>query len=225
MLLNKCITRIRKEKAEKRCIKQSFYEKKILTNYFYYSIVWLSKYLIYKYFDAPIELSKNIYYYLIDLIMYGEWSFVRKTEKVLNELLVHLFDDILKIEEKTLQGGSLKDLSVTELHTIEAIGMYSERTMSEVAQDLKITVGTLTTAINKLIKKEYVERKRIEEDRRVVLVKLTKKGKLAFRLHEKFHNDMIRETINGLTENEEEVLISSLEKVNGFFKDKYDFLD
>lgn len=150
---------------------------------------------------------------------------MRKTEKVLNELLVHLFDDILKIEEKTLQGGSLKDLSVTELHTIEAIGMYSERTMSEVAQDLKITVGTLTTAINKLIKKEYVERKRIEEDRRVVLVKLTKKGKLAFRLHEKFHNDMIRETINGLTENEEEVLISSLEKVNGFFKDKYDFLD
>lgn len=157
--------------------------------------------------------------------MYGEWSFVRKTEKILNELLVHLFDDILKIEEKTLQGGSLKDLSVTELHTIEAIGMYSERTMSEVAQDLKITVGTLTTAINKLIKKEYVERKRIEEDRRVVLVKLTKKGKLAFRLHEKFHNDMIRETIKGLTEKEEEVLISSLEKVNGFFKDKYDFLD
>ncbi|MEG0296154.1 MAG: MarR family transcriptional regulator [Clostridium sp.] len=150
---------------------------------------------------------------------------MRKTEKILNELLVHLFDDILKIEEKTLQGGSLKDLSVTELHTIEAIGMYSERTMSEVAQDLKITVGTLTTAINKLIKKEYVERKRIEEDRRVVLVKLTKKGKLAFRLHEKFHNDMIRETIKGLTEKEEEVLISSLEKVNGFFKDKYDFLD
>lgn len=149
---------------------------------------------------------------------------VRQSEKVLNELLVHLFDDILKIEEKTLQIGSLKDLSVTELHTIEAIGMYSERTMSEVAQDLKITVGTLTTAINKLIKKEYVERKRIEEDRRVVLVKLTKKGKLAFRLHEKFHDDMIKETIKGLSMNEEEVLISALEKVNNFFKDKYDFL-
>ena len=150
---------------------------------------------------------------------------LKNSEKVLNELLVHLFDDILKIEEKTLQNGSLKDLSVTELHTIEAIGMYTERTMSEVAQDLKITVGTLTTAINKLIKKEYVERKRIEEDRRVVLVKLTKKGKLAFRLHEKFHNDMIRETVSGLNEQEELILISALEKVTNFFKDKYDFLD
>ena len=93
--------------------------------------------------------------------------------------------------------------------------------MSEVAQDLNITVGTLTTAINKLIKKEYVERKRIEEDRRVVLIQLTKKGKLAYRIHEKFHKDMIVETIDGLSEDEEEVLIMSLEKLNKFFKDKY----
>ena len=74
-------------------------------------------------------------------------------KKVLNELLVQLFNDILQIEEKTLKTGPLSDISVTELHTIEAIGMYSERTMSEVAQDLKITVGTLTAAVNKLIKK------------------------------------------------------------------------
>ena len=148
-----------------------------------------------------------------------------KRKKVINELLVQLFNDILQIEEKTLKNGALSDLSVTELHTIEAIGMYSERTMSEVAQDLKITVGTLTTAINKLIKKGYVERKRIEEDRRVVLIHLTKRGKLAFRLHEKFHNDMVNETIEGLNEEEENVLISSLERLNVFFKAKYDIYD
>ena len=103
--------------------------------------------------------------------------------------------------------------------------MYKERTMTEVAQDLKITVGTLTTAINKLIKKGYVDRKRIEEDRRVVLIHLTKKGKLAYRLHEKFHNDMINETISGLKEDEEEILISSLERLNVFFKEKYELID
>lgn len=145
---------------------------------------------------------------------------MKKTQKVLNELLVQIFDDILKIEEKTLKQGPLSDLSVTEMHTLEAIGMYTQRTMTEVAQDLKITVGTLTTAINKLIKKDYVARKRIEEDRRVVLVELTKKGKLAYRVHEKFHNDMITATIDGLSEGEEEVLISSLEKLNDFFKAK-----
>lgn len=144
-----------------------------------------------------------------------------KRKKVLNELLVQIFNDILQIEEQALKKGVLNNLSVTEIHTIEAIGMYTERTMSEVAQDLKITVGTLTTAINKLIRKGYVERKRIEEDRRVVLIKLTKSGKLAFRLHEKFHNDMINATIEGLSEEEENVLVSSLDRLNEFFKVKY----
>ena len=150
---------------------------------------------------------------------------MEKGKKILNELFVQLFNDILQIEEKSFKNGPLSDLSVTELHTIEAIGMYKERTMTEVAQDLKITVGTLTTAINKLIKKGYVDRKRIEEDRRVVLIHLTKKGKLAYRLHEKFHNDMINETISGLKEDEEEILISSLERLNIFFKEKYELID
>ncbi|MGL4876390.1 MAG: MarR family winged helix-turn-helix transcriptional regulator [Clostridium sp.] len=150
---------------------------------------------------------------------------MEKKKKILNELLVQIFNDILQIEEQALKQGVLNDLSVTEIHTLEAIGLYTERTMSEVAQDLKITVGTLTTAINKLIKKEYVERKRIEEDRRVVLIKLTKRGKLAYRLHEKFHNDMINATIKGLSEDEEETLISSLERLNDFFKTEYNLED
>ena len=87
---------------------------------------------------------------------------MNKSTITINELLVQLFNDILQIEEKSLKEGIISDLSITEIHTIEAIGMYAEKSMSEVAQILKITVGTLTTAINKLIKKGYVERKRIE---------------------------------------------------------------
>lgn len=144
-----------------------------------------------------------------------------KSTLMINELLVKLFNDVLQIEEQSLKNGVLSELSITEVHTIEAIGMYTERTMSEVAQKLKITVSTLTTAVNKLIKKGYVERKRIEEDRRVVLVKLTKKGKLAYRIHEKFHREMVNTAIDGLNLEEEDLLISSLNKINEFFKDKY----
>ena len=146
---------------------------------------------------------------------------MNRSFNIINELLVNLFNDIVQIEQNELQNGNLNDLSVTEIHTIEAIGMYDPRSMSEVAADLQITVGTLTTAINRLIKKEYVERKRIEEDRRVVQIQLTKKGKLAYRIHQKFHVDMVKETIEDLSEIEEEVLIASLEKLNNFFKQKY----
>ncbi|MGL5766768.1 MAG: MarR family winged helix-turn-helix transcriptional regulator, partial [Sarcina sp.] len=100
------------------------------------------------------------------------------------------------------------------------IGYSGSRTMSEIASDLNITVGTLTTAINKLIKKEYVTRKRIEADRRVVLVELTRKGKLAHRLHERFHREMIKSTMDSLTDDEVKALGKALNNMIGFFKDK-----
>ncbi|WP_315067158.1 MarR family transcriptional regulator [uncultured Clostridium sp.] len=146
---------------------------------------------------------------------------MNKSTTMINEILVQLFNDVLQIEEQSLKNGIFSDVSITEVHTIEVIGMYNERTMSEVAQKLKITVSTLTTAINKLIKKGYVERKRIEEDRRVVLVKLTKKGKLAYKLHQRFHKKMINNAIEGLSLEEEKILLSSLNKLNDFFKEKY----
>lgn len=146
---------------------------------------------------------------------------MEKTFSVLNELLVDIFNDILYIEQAALREGSFNDLSVTEIHTIEAIGMYEEKNMSEVAADLSITVGTLTIAINNLVKKEYVLRRRSEEDRRVVKIALTKKGKLAYRIHAKFHSDMIKQTLSGITQEEEYALVKALEKLNTFFKDKY----
>lgn len=144
------------------------------------------------------------------------------SKMVLNELLVDLFNNILRIEERALHEGEMKDLSVTEMHTIEAIGTSGERSMSEVAKKLNITVGTLTIAINKLIGKGYVVRRRIEEDKRVVLVGLTEKGLDANRIHERFHDEMVKATIDQLSEKEEEILIGALSKLSGFFKEKYE---
>ena len=144
-----------------------------------------------------------------------------ESKDILNELLVKMFNDILKIEEKELRTGEFEDLTITEMHIIEAIGIEREKTMSEIANELDITVGTLTTAINRLIKKEYVERRRIEEDRRVVLVMLTDNGKSAFESHAKFHSNMIKGVLNGLEANEEVVLVQSLKKLVTFFEETY----
>jgi DNA-binding MarR family transcriptional regulator len=146
---------------------------------------------------------------------------VAKCISILNELLVGIFDDILEIEQNALRSGSFKDLSVTEIHTIEAIGMYKPRTMTEVACQLNITLGTLTTAIGHLVRKGYVERKRSEEDRRIVYIQLNKRGKLAYRVHRKFHSDMVKASIEGLTEQEEQILVTALDKLNIFFISKY----
>ena len=143
---------------------------------------------------------------------------MEKRAERLNSLLVQLFNDILHIEEKVLKSSEIKDLSITEIHTIDAIGTQGNRTMGEIAHDLRITVGTLTSAINRLIKKGYAERSRTEEDRRVVLVSLTEKGK-----HD-FHTEMVQATLNSYNDEEQEVLCDVIEKINIFFEDKYEGL-
>ena len=143
------------------------------------------------------------------------------TEYVSNKLLVQLFNDILQIEKNAMNNTEFKDLSITEIHTIEAIGKEGNRTMGEIANDLRITVGTLTTAINRLIKKGYVERKRIEEDRRVVVVYLTESGKKVFDEHTLFHKEMIDEVAKNFEDYELKVLTKALSKVSEFFEDKY----
>ncbi|MDF2542811.1 MAG: hypothetical protein K0S47_2529 [Herbinix sp.] len=137
----------------------------------------------------------------------------------INNLLVEVYDDVNQIEEYSIKQGAFRDLSITEIHTIEAVGLYGSKTMSEVAAQLEITMGTLTTAIDKLIKKSYVERSRSNTDRRIVNVSLTKKGKLAYRIHEKFHLDMVKEIMIDFSSEEEEILLRALRKLNEHLKD------
>ena len=146
---------------------------------------------------------------------------MNETLQVVNKLLVETFNDILYIEEKALKEGSFNDVSITEVHTIEAIGMYEKKRMSEVAKTLDITVGTLTVAVNKLVKKDYVQRFKSEDDKRIVLIGLTKKGRLLYRVHDKFHKDMVRETINGMSEDETRILAEALGRLNDFLTEKY----
>ena len=139
--------------------------------------------------------------------------------KTVNDYHVIVFNDILTIEESELKKSQFKDLSITEMHTIEAIGMYKKKTTSEVAKELSITVGTLTTAINKLVKKDYVERIRSEDDRRVVKLGLTKKGKLLYRVHQHFHREMVKNILDGMATDEQQALLAALKNLHDFLRD------
>lgn len=139
----------------------------------------------------------------------------------INKMLVEVYDDVNQIEEYSIKQGSFNDLSITEIHTIEAIGLYGMKTMSEVAAEIGITMGTLTTAVDKLIKKGYVERNRSTSDRRIVNICLTNRGKLAYRIHEKFHLDMVKAIMLDFSAEEEEVLLAALSKLNRHLKDIY----
>lgn len=98
------------------------------------------------------------------------------TYKAINDILVHLFNEIWELEEKAIITEEYKDITNNDMHIIEAIGLGEGNNMSTIAKKLNITVGSLTTSMNSLVKKRYTERIRSEEDRRVVYIRLTEKG-------------------------------------------------
>ena len=137
----------------------------------------------------------------------------------INEVLVKLFNEIMDIEEKAIITEEFKDSSNNDMHIIEAIGKKQSKNMSTVAKTLSVTVGTLTIAINNLVKKGYVNRARSEEDRRVVLISLSKKGERAYDHHEKFHDEMIQATLSGLDQEQTKILVKALKNLSKFFRE------
>ncbi len=138
-------------------------------------------------------------------------------DNVLNELLVKLFKSIMEIEEKYLITPEFRDISVNDMHIIEAIGLLEPKSMSAVARLMSVTTGTLTRSMDGLSDKGYVNRERGKKDKRIVYVSLTDKGKRAYVHHESFHRDMIAKIKDGLNEQETTVLIYALAKLNDYF--------
>lgn len=138
--------------------------------------------------------------------------------ETLNEVLVRLFRDINTLEERAIRTEEYRNVTANDMHVMEAIGPQGAKNMTSVARELEVTTGTLTISVNSLVKKGYVERTRSEEDRRVVLVSLSEKGRKAYLHHRKFHQEMIEAVLKELSEEEQRVLERALGKLTCFFR-------
>lgn len=140
-----------------------------------------------------------------------------KNLETLNRFLVETFNEILKVEEHSLKQTAGNDVTVNEIHTLDAIGEAEPRTVTELASAMRVTVSTMTTAINRLEKKRLVKRERPAGDRRVVRVHLTEKGRELSHMHYNFHCRMVLAAVEKLTAEEVEVLSRALSGLRDYF--------
>ncbi|MDD7404202.1 MAG: MarR family transcriptional regulator [Butyribacter sp.] len=138
-----------------------------------------------------------------------------ETNKISSQL-IELFENIMKIEQKFIEKESKKKISMVEVHTIAAIGIDELSNMSEIAKRLQVTVGTLTAAINNLVRKNYAERYKSEKDRRFVKIGLTRQGKEIYQIHNKFHSELAASLTKGLTEEEKAGVVKAISNLQEF---------
>ena len=134
-------------------------------------------------------------------------------EEQLNAVIVDTYRSILKVEETILKRSDKIDLTINEMHLIESVGKgkNKQRTISEIAEDLGITLPSVTVGINKLMKKGYVEKIRSEEDARIVYVSLTRMGKKIDSVHRYFRD---------MSEEEQQALYKGIMKLDQFLKEQ-----
>lgn len=106
------------------------------------------------------------------------------------ETVVEVFNEAMAIQDLYLRKSKFKELSMSETHVLDAVDKVEFASMTNVAKQLNITTGTLTTAVKRIIEKGFLIKERSKTDQRVYYLKLTKKGYEALEIHEHFHNEL-----------------------------------
>lgn len=146
-----------------------------------------------------------------------------REKESLNTFFVSTFNKILAYEEKIISHSVKSEITVREMHVAEVVGILEKdgkSSMSNIANALEISVGALSTCINVMVKKGYVTRLQNDNDRRVIFIKLTETGTFINQKHREFHIAMINDCADLLDKSQMSALVSSLEKLSGYFGKK-----
>lgn len=140
-------------------------------------------------------------------------------DQQINICLVDIFNKVLLVEENGLKTSSFRDVTIKEMQTIDFIGREKQVTPSDISKEMLVTLGTVTSSLNKLEAKGYLVRTRSITDRRVVYVNLTDKGKRLYRHHRQFHKRMVMKMIEGMSESDVTALQNGLFKLHRFLEE------
>ncbi len=133
------------------------------------------------------------------------------------EHLALLFLKIGKEFKKSFSSNDVKlDCSHKDMRIFEFL--YSgPKSMKELAEEMNLTPGSMTTAIEKLVQQKFVKRVYDKEDRRKVSIDLLQKGKKIAEHMNLSSLTISNQMLDNLTSKERETLLNLLEKSTSNF--------
>ncbi len=143
-------------------------------------------------------------------------------EKVEQELALKLFI-ILSRASRSVMDKVQDDirnygLNTTEFAVLELIYHKGDQPIQQIGKKVLLSSGSITYVVDKLEKKDLLERKPCPKDRRITYAKITDKGKELMDSIFPKHREAIRTIFAGVTNDEKEQLIELLKKI-GLYAD------
>lgn len=148
-----------------------------------------------------------------------------KSDKELKDYSVKLLYIIAAIARLCIEGSKKKIMSVSLTHPeVTVLGyIYYENPcpcMSDIGQVLSLDLSTLTRITDRLVEKNLVIRKSDPQDRRVVRISLTRRGKEIVKNLERERTGIIEDSLRNLTPEERKKLVQLMEKLSQGIFDK-----
>ena len=110
-----------------------------------------------------------------------------KPEKKIASEMENLFLELTEIlwlqVARCSYGKEGSTLNITEYSVIQYLGKETFASMSKLSQLIQVAPTTMTSMVDRLIKRGLLQRRRAQQDRRKVLVTLFEEGKQFYREH------------------------------------------
>jgi DNA-binding MarR family transcriptional regulator len=138
-----------------------------------------------------------------------------------NEILDRVAEDLLSVPPligriirrkllKKARIGFKKDITPPHFEIIKLLQETGTLHIAEIGERLQIARPQMTHLIDKLVGLGVVERQTVLEDRRIINVALTRKGRTTLEKHDSRIKNAVRETLSCFSDTELEDLSASL---------------
>lgn len=137
--------------------------------------------------------------------------------KDVGEELFQALNDLMRVKNECscsiLSECGVSSLTVRQIAYLKTIDGQEEITFSRLAEITNNSKPTITEMVNRFEQMECVSRERSPDDGRVLFIRLTEKGRRIAHAEQAALRQIVKRILDSLDENEQELLIRLLEKV------------
>jgi DNA-binding MarR family transcriptional regulator len=137
--------------------------------------------------------------------------------KDVGEELFQALNDLMRVKNECscsiLSECGVSSLTVRQIAYLKTIDGQEVVTFSRLAEITNNSKPTITEMVNRFEQMECVSRERSPDDGRVLFIRLTEKGRRIAHAEQAALRQIVKRILDSLDENEQELLIRLLEKV------------
>ena len=135
--------------------------------------------------------------------------------KKLVQAIAKLIMSMESMEEEAKVKFNLKELTLTQMNYLEMISQLGNPNFTELASHMGLSKPTVTVAVEKLIKRNFIHKVKSISDRRNSRLYLTERGQLINEIHDYAHRMMAKLISKKLNRDEIDFLVQIFNRVMG----------